>query len=314
MSGATAKGPDRRVEPAHDVDRQTGMPTRVTSPHIIMTPVASDSRSQKRELADQRRSAQDESETDNISSVKKTKRTSTRLKLRSSLDESRELLMSNTDESPGTAKFIIPIRDDGEKRITTLKESRKHIETTHEVSQRVAEAACAADDAVNQLQTLGDGMELLIQSLEEEVQGPLRGKAPEHGNNPNRDREVDREAEKARRRRDRQRMPPLAGPSTRSGPREPSATREKDSDSTRRRTEEETDPELDARDRGNIRKGIRRSKKTYNEQEVLKAVTQQSLWEMMKSDADSISTMTSTHGVSLEREFYHWDRIEHKAA
>ncbi|KAF8588912.1 hypothetical protein K439DRAFT_1613135 [Ramaria rubella] len=183
--------------------------------------------------------------------------------------------------------------------ITTLKESRKHIETTREVSQRAAEAACAADDAANQLQTLGDGMELLIQSLEEKVQGHLRGKAPECGKNPNRDREVDHEAEKARRRRDRQRMPRLAGPSTRSGPREPSATIEQDSDSTCWHTEEETDCELDAHDRENIREGIHRSKKTYNEQEVLKAVTQQSLREMMKSDADSVSTTTSTH-ISLE--------------
>ncbi|KAF8572641.1 hypothetical protein K439DRAFT_1625628 [Ramaria rubella] len=84
--------------------------------------------------------------------------------------------------------------------ITTLKESHKCMETMCEVSQRVAEAARAADDATNQLQTLGDGMELLIQSLEEEVQGPLQGKASERGNNPNRDREVDCEAEKARRR------------------------------------------------------------------------------------------------------------------
>ncbi|KAF8591561.1 hypothetical protein K439DRAFT_1611204 [Ramaria rubella] len=161
------------------------------------------------------------------------------------------------------------------RMIMALKESCKRVVTTCEVSQQAAEA------------TLGDGMELLIQSLEEEVQGPLRGKAPKCGNNPNRDREVDQEAEKARRKRDRQRMPPLAGPSTRSGPREPSAMIEQDSVSMRQCTEEETDHKLEARDRENIRKGIHRSKRTYNEQEVLKAVTQQSLREMMKSDANS---------------------------
>ncbi|KAF8577534.1 hypothetical protein K439DRAFT_1622035 [Ramaria rubella] len=207
MSGATAKGPDRRVEPAHDMDRQTGTLTRITSPCIITTPVASDSRSRKRESADRRRSAQDESETDNILSVKKTRRTSTRSKLRSSLDESREPPMSDTDESPGVQMSQLPYvqkqcrpqssssqsgtMEQGSahqeeetwqyecttrhisQMITTLKESRKHIETTCEVSQRAAEGARAADDATNQLQTLGDGMELLIQSLEEEVQGPL---------------------------------------------------------------------------------------------------------------------------------------------
>ncbi|KAF8573613.1 hypothetical protein K439DRAFT_1624946 [Ramaria rubella] len=104
------------------------------------------------------------------------------------------------------------------RMITALKESHKRVDTTREVSQRAAEAAHAADDTANQLQTLGDGIELLIQSLEEEVQGPLQGKAPKHGNNPNRDREVDHEAEKAHRKRDRQRMLPPAGPSTRSGP------------------------------------------------------------------------------------------------
>ncbi|KAF8588539.1 hypothetical protein K439DRAFT_1613565 [Ramaria rubella] len=187
--------------------------------------------------------------------------------------------------------------------ITALKESHKKVDTTREVSQQAAEAAHAADDAANQLQTLGDGMELLIQSLEEEVQGPLRGKAPEHGNNPNRDREVDHEAEKARRKRDRQRMPPPAGLSTRSGPQEPSATIEQDSVSTCWCTEEETDCELEARDRQNICEGICRSKRTYDEQEVLKAVTQQSLREMMKSDADSVSTTTS---ILIEHQAARW--------
>ncbi|KAF8585475.1 hypothetical protein K439DRAFT_1615904 [Ramaria rubella] len=272
------------------------MPMRITSPRIITMPVASDSRSQKS-------------------------------KLRSSLDELREPPTSDTDDSPGVRMLQLPhvqkhrrpqsspsqagtmeqglARQEEETRryerttghiaqmITALKESHKCVDTTHE--------------------TLGDGMELLIQSLEEEVQGPLRGKAPERGNNPNRDREVDHEAEKARRKRDRQRMPPAAGPSTRSGPQEPSAMIEQDNVSMRRRTEEETDRELEARNRENIRKGICRSKRTYNEQEVLKAVTQQSLREMMKSDANSVSTTTSTH-VSLEHEFDHWDRIEHKAA